>query len=354
MKVTEPKPAAPPKIVPQKPLKSGTIEPERDSKNCEKETKRNWAWVWTYLVILICVGTAYYLVLLNVIRINDNVDQWVEKGFRAAIFDIIILMISRLIDAIAISQLAHDYTRYNLRRVLSLLTFILLAATTISIIFVNWYAAAVSLGIISLILGFALQTPITSFIGWIYILVKRPYNIGDRIELNGVTGDVIDIGYIDTTLWEFGGKYLSTDHPSGRLIKFPNSLLLNTTVINYTWSYFPFIWDEIRFYVAFQSDLNFVTSTMQKIVEDYLGDEMKEQVKTFRALLSESPIDDLSINEKPTVFYRIDANTWVQATVRYIVDPHEAGPVKSHLITEILTALNAEPTKVMFPKGDNR
>ena len=46
----------------------------------------------------------------------------------------------------------------------------------------------------------------TSFIGWIYILVRRPYRVGDRVEIGGATGDVIHVGYIDTTLWEFGGS----------------------------------------------------------------------------------------------------------------------------------------------------
>ena len=90
----------------------------------------------------------------------------------------------------------------------------------------NWYTAVVSLGLISLILGFALQTPITSFIGWIYILVRKPYRVGDRIRIGEANGDVIDVSYLDTTLWEFGGEYLSTDHPSGRIIKFPNSNVL--------------------------------------------------------------------------------------------------------------------------------
>jgi small-conductance mechanosensitive channel len=66
--------------------------------------------------------------------------------------------------------------------------------------------------LISVVLGFALQTPITSFIGWIYILVKMPYRVGDRIVIGEAAGDVIDVAYLDTTLWEFGGKHLSTDH----------------------------------------------------------------------------------------------------------------------------------------------
>lgn len=96
-----------------------------------------------------------------------------------------------------------------------------ICALVLSLISTNWYTAPVSLGALSLILGFALRTPISSLIGWVYFLVHTPYRVGDRIRIGDAAGDVIDVGYFDTTLWEFGGEYLSTDHPSGLLIKFP-------------------------------------------------------------------------------------------------------------------------------------
>src|SRR5213595_3388259 len=124
-----------------------------------------------------------------------------------------------------------------------------------AVVFVNWYTALISVGIGSVIVGLAVQTPMTSFLGWIYILIRRPYQVGDRIQIEDATGDVIDVSYFDTTLWEFGGKYLSTDHPSGRIIKFPNSKVLNQMVFNYSWPLFPYIWNEIKFNIAYNSDL---------------------------------------------------------------------------------------------------
>src|SRR5207248_13940 len=114
----------------------------------------------------------------------------------------------------------------NLSRILRLLTVVAVLLIALSVLFANWYTAAVSFGLLSLILGFALQTPTTSLLGWIYILVRAPYRVGDRIRIGNATGDVIDVSYLDTTLWEFGGEFLSTDHPSGRVIKFPNSGVL--------------------------------------------------------------------------------------------------------------------------------
>lgn len=94
-------------------------------------------------------------------------------------------------------------------------------------------AACLRVGFGSIIIGLAVQTPMKSFIAWIYILVRQPFRMGDRIKIGDATGDVIDVGYLDTTLWEFGGQYLSTDHPSGRLIKFPNEKVLDELVYNY-------------------------------------------------------------------------------------------------------------------------
>jgi small-conductance mechanosensitive channel len=204
------------------------------------------------------------------------------------------------------------------------------------------------------VLGFALQTPITSFIGWVYILVREPYRVGDRIRIGTSTGDVIDVGYLDTTLWEFGGDYLSTEHPSGRVIKFPNSSVLSTPVYNYTWPLFPYIWNEIKFYVAYDSDLEYVSSIMQQVAEQEVGEEMMKQVRVFRELLAQTPVNQLEVQERPVVLFRVADNTWLEVIVRYLVPPKEAGRVKSRLIKSLLTRLNAEPDRVMFPKSNTR
>jgi len=209
--------------------------------------------------------------------------------------------------------------------------------------------------LISLMLGLALQTPVTSFLGWIYILVMAPYQVGDRIKIEDATGDVIDVGYLDTTLWEFGGgDLLSTDHPTGRIIKFPNSRVLSNAVYNYTWPLFPYIWNEIKFSIGYESDLEFVAETMQRIAEDEVGERMLEQVKVYRSILSQTPVDELQVRERPAVLFRVNSNTWLDAIVRYLVHPKEAGRVKSRMIKRLLVELNKSPDRVLFPKGSAR
>jgi small-conductance mechanosensitive channel len=231
---------------------------------------------------------------------------------------------------------------------------IIIGLIIIAFLFEHWYTAAVSLGLFSLILGFALQTPISSFIGWLYIIARTPYKVGDRIQINDFKGDVVEIGYLDTTLWEFSGDYLTSDLPSGRLIRFPNTLILQYQVYNYSWRKFPYIWNEIPFHVAYESDLTYVAHTLRDVAKEVLGPGIAEKVEELKRLVQQTPVDELAIKEYPFVTYRINANTWVEASVYYLVNPKEAARVRTEIIRKAIATLLLEPDKVMFPKSNAR
>jgi small-conductance mechanosensitive channel len=256
--------------------------------------------------------------------------------------------------ALLVPHLRTRVTRFNVRRVLKLLVAIFVALGVVTVLFDNWYATLVSLGVLSVILGFALQAPINSFFAWIYILAQSPYRVGDRIRIKEATGDVIDVGYLNTTLWEFGGEFLSTDHPSGRLIKFPNSMIFDSMVYNYSWPLFPYIWNEIAVQVAYDSDLRFVAETMRRAVDEERGEAMHERVRVYRELLAKTAVDHLEVSAHPSVLFRVSGNTWVDAMVRYLVSPRRAGRVKTALTQKILERLNAAPDRVLFPKSNLR
>ena len=307
----------------------------------------------THLFLLIVLGGVYQLLRY---RFPGFLERYPLAGKLMVAFGVVVvcLVALRLVDVYFIGRVRNIVYQYNLKRVSRLILGLVIAFLVLTIFFQNWYTAVVSFGLISLILGFALQTPITSFIGWIYILVREPYRVGDRIKIGVVTGDVIDVNYLDTTLWEFGGDYLSTEHPSGRIVKFPNSEVLNTPVYNYTWPLFPYIWNEIKFHIAYNADLEFVAATMKQVAEKEVGEAMMKQVVVFRQLLAQTPVNQLEVQERPVVMFRVAENSWLEVIVRYLVHPKEAGRVKSRLIVELLKELNAEPERVMFPKSNAR
>jgi small-conductance mechanosensitive channel len=311
-------------------------------------------WFGTYIFLLVGLLAFYYFLGSDLIPAETEYVPTLRNLVLGAISVVITIAVAKSIRVYWINQIDNKPARYNLTRVLNLLTFLAIIIIGLTIVSANWYTALVSLGVLSLILGFALQTPITSLIGWVYLLIRQPYRVGDRIEIGDARGDVIDVSYLDTTLWEFGGPYLSTQHPSGRIIKFPNSLVLNETVYNYSWPLFPYVWNEIKFNIAYDSDLEFVAQTMKEVVEEELGEQMMSLVAVYRELLKQTPVDELQIQERPVVHFRPSDNTWLEAIVRYLVHPKESGRVKTRIITRLLDRLNTEPQRVLFPKSNLR
>ena len=311
-------------------------------------------WFATHVFVLLGCAVVYALLGLRWLPLPQAHLDILQRATRATVFIVVVLAIAKAVSVYAIGRISDASTTFTLRRILHLIVGILIVLIGLSIFFANWYTALISVGVVSIIVGLSIQTPMSSFIGWIYILVRRPYRVGDRIKIGDATGDVIDVSYLDTTLWEFGGQYLSTDHPSGRLIKFPNEKVLDELVYNYSWPLFPYIWNEIKFDIAYESDLEFVAKTMQEIAEAELGEEMMEHVEAFRDLLAKTPVDELEVHERPRVIFRVNENTWLDAIVRYAIPPREAGRIKTRLIKKLLAALNAGPEKVMFPAGANR
>src|SRR5689334_5901817 len=319
-----------------------------------KHSGKHKVWIGTYIFLALICLAIYFLLRMQYFGFLQVYRSLLLKLSLAAFFSFIVLIVSKIIERLVVTRSHTKALVYNLVRLIHLITILIIAFLIISFLNNNWYSAAVSLGLISLLLGFALQTPISSLIGWLYIVIRVPYKVGDRIQIDQFTGDVVEIGYFDTTLWEFAGEYLSNDVPSGRLIRFPNSVVWTSGVYNYSWKNFPYIWNEIPFHIAYQSDLNFVEQTIKSVTKAELGEGMEEKVRELRNIIKQTPVDELEVKEYPFVNFRINPNTWVEALVIYLVEPRKAGAMRTQLVKKILEALLKEPDKVMFPKGDSR
>jgi len=300
--------------------------------------------------IIFLIGSALYFLLgWQRLPISSIYIPLAQKFLLAVIFISLVLMGTRLLKKIINRRIEDKTTVFNFNRIADLFAGIFILAIFLSLLFANWYAAMVSFGIVSLILGFALQNLIISFFGWLYILIRKPYEIGDRIRIGSVFGDVINVSYIDTTLWEFKGDYLSGDHPSGRTIRFANSKVFSEYVYNYSWPLFPFIWNELSLFISYKSDFKFTSDTIKRIVKAEIGEAMVRRVKRFKIILADTPVDELDVTEYPSIILTANANTWVGVIVRYLVEPKNSGRVKKQLFEVVMEELKKYPEKVIFP-----
>ena len=339
----------------QRALKQASPVEARDQPKAETKDKLV---LTSHMIVLLALAGLRYVLQFSSFGFEaryPNLVTFIQRLDLSAMVIVLMLALAKIGDVYILGRIDSPVSRYNLRRVAKLMLGLLVIAIVVSAVIQNWYTTVAAVSLFSIIFGLAVQTPVTSFLGWIYILVRAPYRVGDRIKIGEATGDVIDVSYLDTTLWEFGGgDLLSTDHPTGRIIKFPNSKVLGSTVYNYTWPLFPYVWNEIKFSVGYNSDLEFIAETMQRLAAEEVGESMMKQIRVYRELLAQTPVNQLEVREYPAVLFRVNTNTWLDAIVRYLVHPKEAGRVKTRLIKKLLIELNQAPDRVAFPKGDAR
>jgi small-conductance mechanosensitive channel len=318
-------------------------------KESDDVIKKEAPWLGITAILFLACGVVYYLLGWDRFPIPDTYVPLAQKIMLAVMLISLVLLATRLIKKIFARKVEDKTTVFNFTRIADLFATLIIIGIILSLLFANWYAAMVSFGIVSLILGFALQNAITSFFGWLYILIRKPFEVGDRIRIGNVYGDIINVSYIDTTLWEFNGDYLSGDHPSGRIIRFTNSKVFSEFVYNYSWPLFPFIWNEMSLFISYDSDFKFVSDTVKRIVETEIGEAMVRRVKRFKIVLKDTPVDELDVNEYPSVILRAHSNAWIEVMVRYLVVPKNSGQVKKKLFEAVMNELKQHPEKVMFP-----
>jgi small-conductance mechanosensitive channel len=136
------------------------------------------------------------------------------------------------------------------------------------------------LGLLSAGLAIALQDPISNLVGWLFIIGRRPFEAGDRIEIGGHAGDVIDIGYFQFSLMEIRG-WVAADQSTGRVLHVPNKAVFSQASANFSKG-FDYIWEEIPVEITFESDWRRAKEIIHEIGLRHVGDVAeiaREQVR---------------------------------------------------------------------------
>src|SRR5690606_32918538 len=142
----------------------------------------------------------------------------------------------------------------------------LLALLFVGFIWVHGFNSfATLIGLVSAGLAIAFKEPLLNIGGWAYILARRVYIIGDRIELDKISGDVLDIRLFMTTIQEVGGERNRADQPTGRIVHIPNAKVFTHPVINFTETT-AHIFQEISLTLTIESKWEMAESKMLEIM----------------------------------------------------------------------------------------
>ena len=203
----------------------------------------------------------------------------------------------------------------------------------------NISSIAILLGFASAGTALALQEVLLSIAGWFLIIGRRPFEVGDRIELGGVKGDVIDIRLLQTSLLEIG-NWVDADQSTGRVVNIPNSVVFKKENYNYSRG-FDFIWNEIPVLVTFESDWKRGKEIMLAHAHKQ-AEGMEERVKkAIRVMANRYMIyyDKLT----PIVYVNIK-DSGIELTVRYLTEAKRRRATQDELCRAILEDFAKEST----------
>lgn len=190
------------------------------------------------------------------------------------------------------------------------------------------------LGILGAGLAIALREPLLSVAGRIAIFASKMYRVGDRIEINKLTGDVIDVGFFYTRMMEIG-NWIHADQASGRIVQFANAQVFGTPVFNYTRD-LSFIWDEVFFPVTYDSNIK----AMSKLMLDVGGQYTREYLQGAEQQLEHMKNYFLvpSVELKPNVYLKVTDN-WIELRMRYVVDPKQRRSASNFIYSGIFDGM---------------
>ncbi|MEX0771096.1 MAG: mechanosensitive ion channel family protein [Balneolaceae bacterium] len=223
--------------------------------------------------------------------------------------------------------------RKNLAYTLGFFGFILIG----NIWFEGMGSLATFLGLLSAGLVIALRDPIVDIAGWIFILWRKPFDVGDRIQLDQNKGDVIDIRLFKFSILEIG-NWVHADQSTGRVIHIPNHVIFSDSVANYT-SDFDFIWNEIEIVVTFESNWQ----KAKRILEEISGSHLEEYVKDADQQIQKASRSYLiRYNFLTPIVYTEVVGHGIKLTIRHLSDPRKRRSTTQSIWEDVLTRFQKE------------
>ncbi len=228
-------------------------------------------------------------------------------------------------------------SRYNWQKTSGYITVIIVLALVGGIWLESLKALMTFLGILSAGLVLALKDPIMNLAAWIFIVWRKPFEVGDRIQVGEYAGDVIDVRIFQFSLIEIG-RWVDADQSTGRIIHIPNGRVFTDMVANFS-AGLEYIWNEIPVLVTFESDWK----KAKKILQDVVTEQAEHFSASAREQLNRLKGRFLIYYEKlsPTVYTSVK-ESGVMLTIRYMCNPRSRRDSSEKIWEDILKRFNAE------------
>lgn len=221
--------------------------------------------------------------------------------------------------------------RYTWKRVVSFVMGVLMVILIGSV----WISAigkfGAFLGLLSAGIAIALKDMLTNIAGWIFILTRKPFSLGDRVQIGDNTGDVIDIRLFQFSLMEIG-NWVNADQSTGRIIHVPNGIVFTKPQANYS-AGFNYIWNEISVLVTFESQWELAKSILEKIIREH---SENLTLNAEKKIIEASKKYMIFYQYLTPIVYTSVEPSGILLTMRFICDPRKRRSNEHEVWEEVL------------------
>lgn len=281
--------------------------------------------------------------------VGFNADTGKKFLFSLAVIGLLVLLRwgLRAATRLALRDRRNERAVFWTRQGVNLTVGVLLLVGVAAIWFDDPTTLTTGLGLVTAGLAFALQKVVTAVAGYLVILRGRTFNVGDRIAMGGVRGDVIALGFTQTTIMEMGqppavqgadpAMWVRSRQYTGRVVTVSNAKIFDEPVFNYTHE-FPYLWEELTLPVPYSADRDRAEAVL-------LGVSRRHAVPA--AELDQAALDELKrryfldrLSTEPRVYWRLTDN-WLELAVRFVVRDRGIRDVKDAMTRDLLRELDA-------------
>ncbi len=267
-----------------------------------------------------------------------GVSTLTQANLLKSILIVLVLFLVRLVVLKLICRKLEDLrARYQWKKTTLYVTVIISLMVLGNIWFAGFESLTTYLGLLSAGLAIALKDPLVNIVGWGFILWRRPFQVGDRIQIGDVAGDVIDLRIFQFSLMEIG-NWVEADQSTGRIVHVNNGLVFTSSLANFSKG-FSYIWDEMPVVVTFESDWKKAKEILKKVVREQAGDLSAEAELALRKAASKFMV--FYKNLTPIVYTQVD-DIGVRLTMRYLCEPRRRRITEEKIWEAVLDAFAAE------------
>ena len=268
-----------------------------------------------------------------------GLDPEIQKKILYSVIILIVLAVIRFLILKVVWRVTEDpKNRYTWKRAVSFSIGFLSLILVLSVWMKALGQLGAFLGLLSAGIAIAMKDPLTNIAGWMFIMLRKPFSLGDRVQIGEHTGDIIDIRLFQFSMLEIG-NWVDADQSTGRIIHLPNGKVFTDAQANYS-AGFEFIWNEIGVLVTFESAWRKAKDLLQEIITNYAEATSASAEKKIREASKKYMIFYQYLT--PIVYTKV-LDSGVMLTVRYICDPRKRRSSENNIWEQILDTFDQYP-----------